>query len=356
MKDRVLFEARNVPAYQNKMFETREAALACPTGDVILAQDMTSGFVVNIAYDPHLLRYDESYQNEQGVSSLFRNHLEQVLTKVKDAFGHGDILEIGCGKGLFVELMLNNGLRARGLDGAYEGNSPHIEKRHFGSTTEVPANAIVLRHVLEHIPDPLQFLRLIAHTNGNRGLIYIEVPCFDWIMHNKAWFDVFYEHVNYFRLPDFQRLFSRIVDSGHLFGGQYLYVIADLSSLRNQMPATDFPAINFPSDFSLALDALAESAGTDSTRGRAIWGAAAKGVMLSHHLGLRGVTFDIAIDINPGKQGHFLASSGLAVAAPREALSNLPAGSEVYVMNSNYLAEISDMGGDKFRYIPVDGP
>lgn len=354
MTKKTLFEAKNVPAYQNKMFETREAALACPTGDVILAQDIASGLVANVAYDPDLLRYDESYQNEQGISPQFRDHLERVLAKVAATFGNGDILEVGCGKGLFVELMRSRGLQARGLDDAYEGHAPYIEKRHFGTAAETPADAIVLRHVLEHIPDPLRFLRLIANANGGRGLIYIEVPCFDWIMRNRAWFDVFYEHVNYFRLSDFHRIFGHVVDSGHLFGGQYLYAIADLSSLSTDMPAADPTGIVFPADFTHALDMLAASALATPTRRRVIWGAAAKGVMFSHHLGLRGVRFEAAIDINPGKQGRFLASTALKVEAPETALAKLPPDSEIYVMNSNYLAEISNMGGSRFLFIPVD--
>lgn len=356
MKVRTLFEVRKVPAYQNKMFETREAALACPTGDVVLAQDTASGLVGNTAYDPHLLRYDETYQNEQGISLQFREHLEQVLAKVTAAFGDGDILEVGCGKGLFVELMRTRGLRARGIDDAYEGHAPYIEKRHFGAAAETPADAIVLRHVLEHIPNPLHFLRLIANANGGRGLIYVEVPCFDWIMSNHAWFDVFYEHVNYFRLSDFHRIFGHIIDSGHLFGGQYMYAIANLSSIRENIPAADPAGIDFPADFTRALDALAADALVARTRRRVIWGAAAKGVMFSHHLGLRGVRFEAAIDINPSKQGRFLATTALAVAAPEAVLPGLPAGSEIYVMNSNYLTEISSMGGSQFRYISVDKP
>lgn len=356
MTTKTLFEARNVPAYQNKMFATREAAIACPTGDVVLAQDPVSGIVANTAYDPSLLRYDETYQNEQGNSPQFRSHLDKVLAKVAAAFGDGDILEVGCGKGLFVELMRSHGLHARGLDDAYEGDAPYIEKRHFGTAVETPADAIVLRHVLEHIPDPLRFLRLIADANGGRGRIYIEVPCFEWIMRKRAWFDVFYEHVNYFRLSDFHRVFGDVVDSGHLFGGQYLYAIADLSSLHTDPPAAAPADIDFPADFTATLEELAADALKTPERRRMIWGAAAKGVMFSHHLGLRGVKFETAIDINPGKQGRFLASTGLAVTSPEKALETLPLGSDIYVMNTNYLGEISAMGGNQFRYIPVDRP
>lgn len=349
-----LFEVRGAPAYQNKMFATRDEALACPTGDVVLAQDMSTGLVANIAYDPQLLHYDETYQNEQGLSQQFRDHLEQVLDKISAAFGSGDILEVGCGKGMFVELMRRRGLQARGLDDAYEGHAPYIEKRHFGTAVETPADAIVLRHVLEHIPNPLSFLRLIANANGNRGLIYIEVPCFDWIMRNRAWFDVFYEHVNYFRLENFQRMFGNVVASGHLFGGQYLYAIADLSTLRTNMSAGPRDPIAFPTDFTSALDALAARALATPTRSRAIWGSAAKGVMFSHHLTRRGVRFEAAIDINPGKQGQFLATTALKVEAPAAAIARLPPGSEIYVMNSNYLDEISSIGGNRFNYIAID--
>jgi len=38
-------------------------------------------------------------------------------------------------------------------------------------------------------------------------LIYIEVPCFDWICLHRSWFDVFYQHFN-FRLADFDRVFG----------------------------------------------------------------------------------------------------------------------------------------------------
>src|SRR3546814_9608010 len=61
--------------------------------------------------------------------------------------------------------------------------------------------------------------------------IYIEVPCFDWIVEHSAWFDVFYEHVNYFRLADLRAMFGTVHEAGHLFGGQYLYIVADLSTL-----------------------------------------------------------------------------------------------------------------------------
>jgi SAM-dependent methyltransferase len=349
---RELIRIEALPAYQNKMFPSREQALRCPTGDMTLIQDLDSGLVFNAAYDPQKLSYDETYQNEQGFSLAFRKHLDDVLQRIDALFGGGSVLEVGCGKGAFVAMLRARGHDAMGIDPAYEGDADYIRKLHFDSSLGLRADAIVLRHVLEHIPEPEHFLRQIADANGGRGKIYIEVPCLDWIIDNRAWFDVFYEHVNYFRLSDFPRMFGRVFESGRLFGGQYLYVFADLASLRPARAAGAPSPVAFPTDFFQALDHL--SAIAAPAAGRAVWGAAAKGVMFAHHMSARGAAPDFAIDINPAKQGMFLATSGLEVLSPEKGLARLPAGADVFVMNSNYIEEISAFGGNRLNYLPVD--
>ena len=114
-----------------------------------------------------------------------------------------------------------------------------------------------MRHVLEHILNPINFLSEVKKSNGGQGLIYIEVPCFDWIMKNRTWFDIFYEHINYFRLDDFKRMFGRVIECGYCFGGQYLYVIADLSTLR-QPKYNETCKILFPENFLMSLNSTQE--------------------------------------------------------------------------------------------------
>ena len=112
-----------------------------------------------------------------------------------------NIIEVGCGSGFFLELLNNNGFEVVGFDPAYKGKNPKIQKRYFNLNSKISANGIILRHVLEHINDPYTFLLNLKKKN-NGGLIYIEVPCFEWVLKKRTWFDVFYEHVNYFRLED----------------------------------------------------------------------------------------------------------------------------------------------------------
>lgn len=129
------------------------------------------------------------------------------------------------------------GYTVHGYDPAYEGTDPRIVKEYYSRDTVAQqsfgkADLIILRHVLEHISHPLPFLLSIAEANDYQGLLYIEVPDFRWIVAKNAFYDVFFEHCNYFTLPALRCLFSDVLDAGTFFGDQYCYVIARLDSLR----------------------------------------------------------------------------------------------------------------------------
>lgn len=62
----------------------------------------------------------------------------------------------------------------------------------------------------------------------------------------------------------------------------------------------------------------------------------------------------MVIDVNPAKQGQYLPGTGLRVQSPAEALPNLPTGSTIFVMNSNYLDEIKQMSNNTYHYIGID--
>lgn len=346
-RGRSLYRQHDFPVFQNRMYATAAEAVACPRGDIELVEDTTTGLVYNAAFRPELLTYDRDYQNEQGHSPAFREHLEAVADVVERRLGREGLVEVGCGKGLFVRLLADRGVDVTGFDPAYEGDDPRIIARPFVPEERMHARGLVLRHVLEHIDDPVAFLRQLREANGGKGLLYVEVPCLDWIITRRAWFDVFYEHVNYFRLSDFRRMFGAVVQADRLFGGQYLGVVVDLATLR--APALDpHDRVVFPDDFARAAHAAPEGERV------AVWGGASKGVIFSLLRQRAGRPVDVVIDINPAKQGRYLPATGLRVQSPAQALASLPAGSVIHVMNSMYLAEIERMGGDGYRYVTID--
>lgn len=350
MSFRELFKVEGLPVFQNKMFAEREAALGCPKGDVRLVQDMETGLIFNAAFDDSLLEYDADYQNEQACSSVFQRHLADVRAIIERHFSGKPLIEVGCGKGYFMEYLSQAGYQVTGIDPAYEGHNHNVIKARFESSLGLSAEGIVLRHVLEHMSNPFAFLSAIAQANGGKGQIYIEVPCFDWICKHRAWFDIFYEHVNYFRLADIHRMFGKVHESGHVFGGQYLYVVADLATLKK--PRFDqCDAFTFPADF---LSDVARMAAIAKGKRNAIWGGASKGVIFALYMQHMWVNIDLVIDINPAKQGKYMAGSGLRVSSPEEGMKALQAGDDVFVMNSNYLQEIVASTNNQFNYIKVD--
>lgn len=351
-----LYRAEQLPVFQNRMFRSRKEAVACPKGDVRLVRDQQTGLIFNAAFQPELMQYDADYQNEQATSSIFRAHLAEISAIISKHFSGQTLIEVGCGKGYFLEHLQAQGFSITGFDPTYEGQSEKIVKAYFSPGIGLSADAIILRHVLEHIPDPLAFLKSILLANRGQGRIYIEVPCFDWIVRNRAWFDIFFEHVNYFRLSDFDRLFGKVIEAGHAFGGQYLYVLADLASLREPVLAEgdDF---KFPEDFLATVSAYAENINKSRALGRkqvVVWGGASKGVIFSLFMQRAGVDIDYVIDINPAKQGKYLGATGYKVSAPDEVVPELASDADIFVMNGNYLPEIRQMTGNRFNYLTVD--
>jgi hypothetical protein len=347
---RVLYEQNDFPILQNRVYETFGQASNCPRGDIRIIEDKHTGLIYNDLFDSELIQYDSNYNNEQGISPFFRQHLSQVKEILLRNLGNKDLVEVGCGKGRFLEILLADGFEITGFDPTYEGNNPRVVKEYFKPGVLKPSRGLVLRHVLEHVPNPYNFLSDLRDANGGSGLIYIEVPCFDWICNNRAWFDVFYEHVNYFRMTDFFKMFSRIQSSGKLFGDQYLYVVADLKSLTKPTYQRK-DAILFPDNF---LESLFSSEQVTNTGNGIAWGGASKGVIFSLLRERIGKPIRAVVDVNPAKQEKFLPVTGLKVLSVEEVISQFPVDTMVYVMNSNYLDEIRMMSKNRFHYRLVD--
>ncbi len=355
---RELYRAEQFPVLQNRLFRTPEEARNCVKGDVLLAQDEETGLIFNKAFRVELVEYDSEYQNEQALSSVFREHLDDVSEIIGRYLKDCMLIEIGCGKGFFLEHLRSLGLEVTGIDPTYEGSNPRIIRQYYTPDTGLHADGIILRHVLEHVPNPVGFLDTIRESNGGKGTIYIEVPCFDWICRHRAWFDVFYEHVNYFRMADFHRMFGRVYESGNCFGGQYLYVLADLGSFRK--PAGNAGDVfEFPRDFLGSVDSYVRMLTPcgrrhEPSKQSVIWGGASKGVIFALLLARAGATMDLVVDINPAKQGKYLPVTGLRVSSPQEAMEQMVSGADVFVMNGNYLNEIKQLTDNQFDYHMVE--
>ena len=323
------------PVFQNIVYDTASEAISCPYGQIELKRNAHTGVVENRLFDSGLMRYDTRYQNEQAFSRQFQAHLHSVAKIISERLDTSKLVEVGCGKGFFLELYNESYGPLIGFDPAYEGTNRLIEKKVFSSDAVEGCSGVVLRHVLEHIQAPHNFLKDIAAAAPGAH-IYIEVPCYDWICENNAWYDVFYEHVNYFTKQTLNQLFESGTEIYSLFGGQYIGLIADLSKLRT-----------FSETTCEVLDEKVQSPQPgDFEHVEVIWGGSSKGVIYSLHRQQAGAPVRVAIDINPSKQGKYMAGTGVPIRSPEWLMENIDPGQKIIVMNPNYLREIEDITGN----------
>lgn len=335
---KVLYEQKSIPLIQNRVYDTKENARQASCIDVTLCQSLDNGFVFNASFTHAIIDYDLHYQNEQSNSAYFRKHLENVI-EIMDHNNtlNGKVVEIGCGKAYFLDMLLKKGVDITGFDPTYEGDSPKVIKDFFSEKySDIGADFIIMRHTLEHIAQPFQFIKTIAAANKYKGKIYIEVPTFEWIVKNNATEDIFYEHCNYFTLTTLQMLFKKSV-GGHFFNNQYIYLIANLSDVKDTIDVS----VNEPLKVEFRKKMEEYDKLINKYNNLAIWGAGAKGSTFLNLLDKNATRIKYVIDINPKKQHKYIGGTGHFIIKPQE-VSHYKI-ENILVMNINYLEEIKAM-------------
>ena len=339
----------SVPVLPNSPLESKSDRQT--NGILSLRKNELTDLVENPDFDSSLVAYDSGYHNSQEYSPEFLRHMNSVLCILKRNLPVSSIaVEVGCGKGGFVELVGNDGyFFISGYDAAYEGVNPSIQKRYLNLNDRLNANVVILRHVLEHIPQPHEFLFMLKAIFTN-AIIYIEVPNYNWIVNNEAYYDITYEHVNYFSPRALLSLFGdEIIDSGLLFGDQYQFVIANLSALSinffdSYSNSIYWRNLDFNSLFPRIVDSIERIENLLVGDAKLyVWGGATKGCMFLVHCANLERLIDkvgFVIDINPNKIGKFLPGSLIMVRHKNDFFKLAKKNDVLLVANPNYRDEI----------------
>lgn len=285
--------------------------------------------------------YDDEYQNSQDCSSNFQLYLNEMANLIQNRMsGQYKVVEIGCGKGFFLEILEGRGFDIKGFDPAYEGNNPNIIKAYFNSETarsNIDVDAIIMRHAFEHIESPYAFLRQLQTILKNDVRIFIEVPSFEWIVTNKAFWDIFHEHCNYFSEAFFQGIFSGRAEIIRTFDSQYILVCASLSDLVKNPGGKIYS--NYINIFSNEIARLRKL--LRKFKNNYVWGAGAKGIAFANILDQNHSHINALIDINPKKQNYFISLSAHPCISP--SMVNWSAMGKcdcLWIMNARYQDEI----------------
>jgi hypothetical protein len=224
-----------------------------------------------------------------------------------------------------------------------------FKKSYFGQEDAATrVDVVICRHVIEHVPEPLQLLRLIRQVLDvpSQGRVFLETPCAEWILRNRTIQDFFYEHCSLFTI---QSLITAVEAAGfavqavtHVFGGQYLQMEAAAADIK--APTLNPGAIPaLAEDFTTAEKQLKEAwinkAQQLKVKGRvAVWGAGAKGVTYVNLIDPDGKLIDCVVDLNPQKQGKYIPGTGHPIVSPGELGERKI--SYAILMNPNYREEV----------------
>lgn len=368
-----------VPVHQHLVLASPQAARSITRGVLDLAVCQHCGFVCNRAFDLGLLAYGEDYDNTQSCSAYFDAYLDDLVRHLVEERGlrNSTIVEIGCGKGQFLRKLIsypgaNN--RGFGFDPSYVGPDADLDGRlvfrrcyYDDQCTDVQADAVICRHVIEHVPQPLGLLQSVraALAQAPQAKVFFETPCVDWILRHRVVWDFFYEHCSLFSAASLRTAFEQAgfavnqVDT--LFNGQYLWLEAQLAqpglpstatatTARPQHSDTVALAIAYGQAEQQLRQDWAKRLSSLRTHGKiALWGAGAKGATLANLVDAAGSLIDCVVDVNPRKQGHYLPGTGHPIVAPAELPQRGVA--QAILMNPNYRQENLQLLAD--AHIPL---
>lgn len=355
-------ERRGVPVHQNLPLSTRVAALATPRGDLRLVCCRRCGFVANAAFRAELLNYGEQYENDQTWSPRFDAHVNGLVDRLLAAgIRNKSVVEVGCGRGYFLQRLCARGESHgvgfdpsyKGADVSADGRVKFVRKFYGPSHADVRPDAVVCRHVIEHISDPLALVRDVRATlgSGSHALVAFETPTIEWILDGLVIQDLFYEHCSYFSPTTlayaFRRSGFRTLTVDQVFGDQYIWLEAvpdeapqpNLEPDRASAGAAVARAARYASEEGARLGRLRTRLEKLHARGPvAVWGGGAKGVTFLNLLDPAAELVDCVVDINPRKQGMFVPCTGHPIVGVEDLGKRKIA--EVVVMNANYKDEI----------------
>lgn len=349
-----------VPVHQNLVVTSQEAARSVTRGELDLVVCEDCGFVFNRAFDLSRLAYGEDYDNTQSCSAYFDTYLDGLVKDLVERQGvrNSTIVEVGCGKGQFLRKLVsypganNKGL---GFDPSYVGEDIELDGRlafrrcYYDDTcTDVAADVVVCRHVIEHVPEPMALLRSVRAALGHspKARVFFETPCVEWILHNRVVWDFFYEHCSLFTAASlslaFQRAGFAVERVEHIFGGQYLWLEARVSNASlptiQSLPETAKLAQAYGAEEeTLRQKWLAKLIELKASGKVALWGAGAKGATFANLVDPDCTLIDCVVDLNPNKQGRYIPGTGHPIVAP----ADLPRRgvSSAVLMNPNYREE-----------------
>ncbi|MDH4119256.1 MAG: class I SAM-dependent methyltransferase [Acidimicrobiia bacterium] len=353
----VFYDGGTVPAHSCVLLDDAVGAATYPTGEVVLEVCGDCAFIQNGLFDDALIDYGQDCEESQAFSPAFNAFAGELARDLVDRYrlAGKEVVEIGCGKGDFLSLLVEAGIGSgTGVDPGYRAGRQSDHRLDFvvdlfeNVAGDLEADLVVCRHTLEHIAEVRYFTEALAGVASRRSGagVFVEVPDTVRVLTEGAFWDVYHEHCSYFTPGSLDRLLAGAgltPDIRTAFSDQYLLAYSGRNE-RGRYDSVDeiaALAVSFGERVHHSIDEWRSVLGSAVKEGRrpVLWGGGSKAIAFLAALDLP-EPMAAVVDINPYKQGKFLAGSGLEVIEPRGLLGIDPG--LVVVMNGIYTEEITE--------------
>ncbi|MBC8088622.1 MAG: methyltransferase domain-containing protein, partial [Phycisphaerae bacterium] len=155
-------------------------------GFIQLTQELDATF-----YDEYVMTVSHAATMQTFQSKQARSFVERF------SLANRRVLEVGCGDGNYLDHLRSAGALVTGNEPSTPFRALAVERGHtvqggyIGASTPAqdgPYDAFVTRQVLEHVPDPRDFLAGITASLADGAVGLVEVPCIEQTMRHQRYF------------------------------------------------------------------------------------------------------------------------------------------------------------------------
>jgi len=282
-----------------------------------------------------------AFSKEMGEfrSKQLREWLE--IAKLKDK----RLLEIGCGKGEYIELLTKSG--AEHVYGIENSQSSVDDAKKKGMKVECgyleggftnpwseKFDGFAIFSFMEHWPDPNECLRSLQNLLNEDALGLVEVPNFEFIVKNGLYSEFTVDHIYYF---DCQTLRALLEKNGFeilsIESIWHNYILS--AQVRKRRPHN--PSI-FIDKQQRIVEQLRRFTGHFNSNEVVVWGAGHQALAVISLAKLQ-VMVSHVVDSAPFKQGKYTPATRLLIKSPLTMLHDKP--KAVVVMAAAYSDEVA---------------
>lgn len=355
---------KHISTESNAYFHSFHDAISAKYSSLSIIQCPKCGFVWNVVFEPNEIIY-HNYTFSLNHSIKYQKHVKWLINKVTNEYkiSNTKILEIGCGDANFL-YQLSKATNSMGI-----GYEPSFENRielfrqikeeyedfqnyvkiipdfFKEDNIEEDFRLVVCRHVLEHIPNPSEFISSLYLNlkNHKNVLLLFEVPNLDYILSSKCLTHFIYEHCNYFSRSSLQELFQNngfnILEISSCYSGAFQTIIAT-NAILSESKINKYQSIKIKRNFFkniLSRKMRKIKTKIDKNSKIAIWGAS-NGGNIVYNITKNLTNILCFIDSNTEKHGGFMANCGLPIVSFEDAIKmNV---NTIIISNPIYNAEI----------------